>query len=73
MFDNMTTTEIIKLVAPLIVVQFALAAYCVVDILRKGVRNLNKWIWIAVVVFVNMFGGIAYLAFGRKRWQDDSN
>lgn len=71
MFENMSTLEVIKLVSPLIAVQLALALYCIFDILRKGVRNLNKGIWIAIVLFVNMVGPISYLILGRKKWEDD--
>ena len=70
MFDNMTTMEILKLLAPLIVFQLGLLVYCVIDILRKGVRNLNKPLWIAIL-FINLIGPIAYLVLGRKRWTDD--
>lgn len=71
MFENMSTIEIIKLLAPLIAIQLGLAIYCIINILRKGVRNLNKGIWIAIVLFISMFGAICYLILGRKRWQDD--
>ncbi|TYQ15814.1 UNVERIFIED_CONTAM: phospholipase D-like protein [Acetivibrio alkalicellulosi] len=71
MFDNMTTMEFLKLLAPVIIFQFGIWAYCVIDILRKGVRNLNKALWIVIVSFVNIIGPIAYLMVGRKRWEDD--
>jgi hypothetical protein len=71
MFENMSTIEIIKLLSPLIIIQFGLAIYCVVDILRKGVRNLSKGLWLLIVVFINLFGPILYLTLGRKKWQDD--
>jgi hypothetical protein len=71
MFKDMTTIDVIKLFAPLIVIQLGLAIYCVVDIIRKGVRNLNKIAWITIALFINMIGPIIYLLFGRKRWQDD--
>lgn len=71
MFENMTDLEIIKLLLPLIILQGALGLYCVIDILRNGVRNLNKVLWILIVMFVNMIGPIIYLITGRKRWEDD--
>lgn len=70
MFDNMNTMEILKLFAPFIVFQLGLLLYCIIDILRKGVRNLNKPLWI-VIVFINTIGPVAYLVLGRKRWSDD--
>lgn len=70
MFNNMETMEIIKLFAPLMIFQVGLLIYCIIDIFRKGVRNLNKPLWIAIL-FINFIGPIAYLILGRKRWSDD--
>ena len=66
MFENMSSVEILKLFLPLIILQTGLLIYCVVEILKKGVRNLNKPLWIAIL-FINMIGPIAYLILGRKR------
>lgn len=71
MFDNMENLELIKLLLPLIMLQVGLSMYCIVDILRKGVRNLNKALWVFIVLFVNMLGPVIYLMAGRKRWEDD--
>lgn len=71
MLEDMSTIEIIKLLAPLIMIQFGLAAWCVIDILRKGVKNLSKGLWIVIVVVINLIGPIIYLTLGRKKWEDD--
>jgi hypothetical protein len=61
----MTPMDIILIASPLILIQFALAVFCILDILKKGVRNLNPTIWI-IISLVNLVGAIAYLLFGRK-------
>lgn len=71
MFENMSTIDVIKLLAPMLVIQFGLVAYCSIHILMKGVRNMNKGIWIAIVVFINLIGPILYLLLGKKRWEND--
>ncbi len=71
MFDNMTNLEILKLLLPLIILQVGLSLYCIIDILKKGVGNLNKVLWMIIVLFVNTLGPIIYLMAGRKRWEDD--
>ncbi len=68
MFENISLIEGLKLFAPLIIIQYGLAIYCVINILRKGVQNLNKTVWIIIVLVVNTVGPISYLLFGRKRW-----
>ena len=50
MFDNMTNLEILKLFLPLIILQVGLVLYCIIDILKKGVGNLNKVLWIIIVL-----------------------
>jgi len=71
MFEDMTTLEIFKLLAPLLFIQFGLTAYCVYDIMKKGVRNLSKTIWLLIVILPNTVTAICYLTLGKKRWGND--
>lgn len=71
MFTQLTLSEALKLFAPIILLQLSLDIYCIVNIFKKGVRNLNKLAWILIVLCVNLFGAIAYLTLGRKRWEND--
>lgn len=65
---NMLT--LILIASPIILIQFGLAIFCILDILKRGVRNLSKPIWI-LISLVNLIGGIAYLLFGRKGEDND--
>jgi Phospholipase_D-nuclease N-terminal len=50
------------------IVQFALLAWALVDLVRRpavGVR-WGKWIWLPII-FINFFGPITYFLLGRKR------
>lgn len=71
--SQLTLAEALKLFAPVILIQLSLDIYCIINILRKGVRNLNKPVWIVIVLAVNIFGAVAYLALGRRRLEDDQN
>lgn len=73
MLETTNAIELIKLLLPLILLQFGLALYCVTLIWRKGVRNLNKPIWTGIVLLVNMIGPVAYLLVGRKRLTNDQD
>ena len=70
---HLTLIKVLTYFAPILLIQLVLDIYCIVNILKKGVRNLNKPIWILIVLCVNIFGAIAYLALGRRRWEDDQN
>lgn len=54
------------LLAPLLILQFVLAAVAIVDIVRAHETRGPKWVWIVVSLFVNTIGPILYFIFGRK-------
>lgn len=54
------------LIAPLLVLQFVLAAVAIVDIVRIHETRGPKWVWVIVSLFVSTLGPIAYFIFGRK-------
>jgi|GEM_PF-281575 len=61
-----SVAEILKVIWPVIVLQFALAIWALVDLVRRdNVRYLPKVAWAVIVLFVNIVGPIVYLAFGR--------
>jgi hypothetical protein len=68
MLNTMDLGEMIKLLAPILVLQLILQIYCVINIARNGVGNLNKVIWIFIVVCFNTLGSIVYLMVGRKKY-----
>jgi hypothetical protein len=51
---------------PLFLLQAALAGYCIRKIVKDGVRNLSKPIWILMVVFLNLVGPVLYILAGQK-------
>ena len=59
--------ELIKLFLPLIIIQYGLAAFCIVKIVKEGVANLNKWAWILIVLLINLIGSILFLSVGRRK------
>jgi len=61
------TMDTLLMILPLIVLQFGLALYCIVKIVREGVANLNKPLWILISIFFSMIGPIVFLIVGRKK------
>lgn len=61
------TRETILLLLPLIILQFGLAVYCIVKIFTEGVRSFNRWTWVVICLFLNIFGPLIFLLWGRKR------
>lgn len=61
----MDILEILQIIIPLLILQLGLITYTLIDINRNGMRNLNKALWIFIILFVNILGPIFYLIFGR--------
>jgi hypothetical protein len=62
----MDPIDIIKIIWPVIVIQFAVQIYAIIDIIRKKkTKNLSPAIWIIIVIFGELFGAIIYLLAGR--------
>jgi hypothetical protein len=49
--------------------QVTLDVIALVDLYRRPVERVtlgNKWVWVAIILFVNLLGAILYLAVGRR-------
>ena len=58
--------DILKMLWPLLLLQILILLWAIIDLIkRSNVRHLPKWAWILIVIFINLFGPIAYLVFGR--------
>jgi uncharacterized membrane protein len=66
MNEFVLTKDMLLILSPLILLQLSLAVYCGIKIFREGVRNLNKWTWFSICLFVNVIGPVLFLLVGRK-------
>lgn len=60
---------VVVVLAMLVVVQLALDVVALVDLYRRPAAQVvagNKWIWLAVILLVNVLGALLYLLVGRK-------
>ena len=63
----MDLVEILKLLAPIIVIELGLKVYCLLKIKNEEPRLLSKGIWTAIVLLFSLLGPVAFLAFGRNK------
>jgi len=54
------------LLLPLFLLQLGLALYCIRKILKNGVRNVSKPLWIGLVLLVNLVGPVLFMLVGQK-------
>ena len=54
------------LLAPLMILQGILMITALVSCVRQQETNGPKWMWILIILFVNLLGAILYFLIGRK-------
>ena len=67
MFEGMAVSEIIKLLAPIIILEVGLVIFCLYRLTKDRVRFLPKWAWALIIIFIQLIGGISFLLIGRER------
>lgn len=53
----------------LALLEIGLDIFALVDLYRRPIGRValgNKWVWVAIILLVNLVGAILYLAIGRK-------
>ncbi len=65
---SLSTTQIVALLAPIVVVQLGLMIAALFDLEKeeRRVRGGNKLVWVLIIVFVNIFGPLIYFFVGRE-------
>ncbi|PEZ09330.1 transcriptional regulator [Bacillus sp. AFS018417] len=56
----------LPLLLPLLILQFILISVALWDLLKRDFSNEYKWLWVAIIVFVSIFGPILYFILGRR-------
>ena len=58
--------EYLPLLIPIILIELVLVVIALTDLLRRDKIRGQKWAWALVILFIQIFGPIAYLIFGRE-------
>jgi hypothetical protein len=57
--------EVLPLLVPILIIQIALVVYALLDLIRRPITRGPKWLWLLVILFINLIGPIVYLIVGR--------
>ncbi len=57
--------EYLPLLLPIFLIQLGLIVAALLDLRKRTVTNGPRWLWVVVIIFVNMIGPIAYFVIGR--------
>ena len=58
--------EYIPYLIPIIVLQLGLLVFALIDLARRPKANGPKWLWVIIIVFINIIGPIGYFLVGRR-------
>ncbi len=58
--------ELLPFLIPLILIQLALLVAALLDLRRRPRTRGPKWLWVILILFVQMIGPIAYFVIGRE-------
>jgi hypothetical protein len=58
--------QYIPFLVPVFLIQLTLMITGLVDLLRREKTRGPKWVWVIVILFVNIIGPIIYFTIGRK-------
>jgi hypothetical protein len=57
--------EFLPLLIPILILQLGLMIGALIDVIKREKTKGPKWMWILIIVLVNLFGPIAYFIAGR--------
>ncbi|NUM48104.1 MAG: PLDc_N domain-containing protein [Anaerolineales bacterium] len=56
----------IPLLIPILILQLILMITALVDLSRRAQTRGPKWVWVLVILFINLIGPIIYFVAGRQ-------
>jgi hypothetical protein len=62
-------TGVLVVLGVVLLIELALDVIALADLYRRPLDQValgNKWVWVAIIILVNLIGPILYLAIGRK-------
>lgn len=58
--------ELLPIITPILLIQLGLIIFCLIKVLKQTTfKFLNKPVWMMIILFVQLFGPIAYLLLER--------
>ena len=58
--------SLIPFLIPIVLLQLGLMVIALLDLNRRERTKGPKWVWVLVIIFVNLIGSVVYLVVGRE-------
>jgi hypothetical protein len=65
--DLSQLSEWLPIIAPIIVIQLILMVVALIMCARTEQTYGPKWLWVLIIIFVNLIGPIAFFIVGRRQ------
>ena len=59
-------SQYIPLLAPLVIIQLILVVIALLDLKKRPVTRGPRWLWVVIILFVNLIGPILYFVVGKE-------
>lgn len=59
--------QLLLILLPLLILQFILLVVALLDLVKRPETNGPKWVWLLVIVLINLLGPVLYFVFGRTK------
>lgn len=65
---NIDLAKLLPLLIPVLIIQFGMQIFALVDLYRQPAENIkgSKWLWVAIILIGEFIGPIVYLVLARK-------
>ncbi|MUV38701.1 Negative regulatory protein YxlE [Lentibacillus sp. JNUCC-1] len=60
-------SNLLLMLLPIVIIQLILMIVALVDWVKADETNGPKWMWLLIILLVNLIGPIAYFIFGRRQ------
>ncbi|MCT4795786.1 MULTISPECIES: PLD nuclease N-terminal domain-containing protein [Exiguobacterium] len=58
---------LLLILLPLLILQLVLLTFALIDLFKRNETNGPKWVWLLVILFMNILGPIIYFLWGRTK------
>ncbi|SDX44249.1 PLD nuclease N-terminal domain-containing protein [Paenibacillus sp. CF384] len=65
--DDFSNKMLLSLVLPFLIVQLILMVTALVVCARAAETRGPKWMWVLIIIFLNLLGSVLFFLFGRKQ------
>jgi hypothetical protein len=59
-------SNLLPILLPIGIIQLILLIVSIVDLIRIEKTNGPKWLWVIIILFINIIGPILYFVIGRR-------